>query len=490
MHLSKRSRIFCFLLLWRLASVFIVQTAHVPDEYWQSLEVAHNLAFGYGYQTWEWHENIRSYIYPFIISILYRILALLSLDYVPVLITLPRIIQAVVSAYGEYKFYELTQNDWTTYSLCINWYWYYCASRTIANTLETALTMIALSVFPWRDSNTKSLQFLWIVGFLCILRPTAAIIWLPLCCYHFGTSSQKKLVLLYKYFSICTICILFCIFFDSISYGNFVFSPWEFFYRNVLYKAGDLYGKQHILWYLFSGLPVLLGLYYIVFIFCVWHLCQYPTYYHRQSVMLLVIGWTVGVYSLLSHKEFRFLLPLLPMFLYICTSCRLKPPVKFVKIIRKILISLLVISNILPAIYFSMIHQRGTLDVMEVLRNDITNNHNTSSILFLTPCHATPLYSHLHVNVQTKILTCVPNFNGSTDYMDEADTFFAEPMSWLTNHYGNVTNNLLPSHIVAFDSVISRIKEFLKGYKVHAAIFHAHFPASNYGKYIYVYKRT
>ena len=31
----------------RLASVFIVQTYYVPDEYWQSLEVAHKLTFGW-----------------------------------------------------------------------------------------------------------------------------------------------------------------------------------------------------------------------------------------------------------------------------------------------------------------------------------------------------------------------------------------------------------------------------------------------------------
>lgn len=34
------------ILAVRLASVFVVQTYFVPDEYWQSLEVAHKLTFG------------------------------------------------------------------------------------------------------------------------------------------------------------------------------------------------------------------------------------------------------------------------------------------------------------------------------------------------------------------------------------------------------------------------------------------------------------
>lgn len=33
-------------LLWRVCNVLLVQTAFSPDEYWQSLEVAHRLVFG------------------------------------------------------------------------------------------------------------------------------------------------------------------------------------------------------------------------------------------------------------------------------------------------------------------------------------------------------------------------------------------------------------------------------------------------------------
>ena len=148
MHISKKTKVLSYLVVWRLISVFVVQTAHVPDEYWQSLEVAHRLAFGYGYVTWEWDMKIRSYIYPFLLSVIYQALASISLDHVIILTTVPRVLQATISAYGEYKFYEWSKNKWALYSLCINWYWYYCATRTLINTLETAFTMIALSIFP------------------------------------------------------------------------------------------------------------------------------------------------------------------------------------------------------------------------------------------------------------------------------------------------------------------------------------------------------
>lgn len=82
----KYKDIIALFVVTRLLSVVFVQTWYVPDEYWQSLEVAHNVAFGYGYLTWEWTLGIRSYIYPLTIALLYKFLNILHLDYVEVLV--------------------------------------------------------------------------------------------------------------------------------------------------------------------------------------------------------------------------------------------------------------------------------------------------------------------------------------------------------------------------------------------------------------------
>lgn len=39
-----------------LPALILPQTAFQPDEFWQSLEPAHVLAFGYGHLTWEWKD--------------------------------------------------------------------------------------------------------------------------------------------------------------------------------------------------------------------------------------------------------------------------------------------------------------------------------------------------------------------------------------------------------------------------------------------------
>lgn len=51
-------------------------------------------------------------------------------------------------------------------------------------------------------------------------------------------------------------------------------------------------------------------------------------------------------------------------------------------------------ANVIPAWYLGFVHQRGTLDIMQSLREIAATNSNNSSFLFLMPCHSTPLYRY------------------------------------------------------------------------------------------------
>lgn len=76
------------ILFVRILSVFLVQTWYVPDEYWQTLEVAHKQVFGYGALTWEWQQGIRSYLYPSVVAALYTLLKYTGLDYPEALVSI------------------------------------------------------------------------------------------------------------------------------------------------------------------------------------------------------------------------------------------------------------------------------------------------------------------------------------------------------------------------------------------------------------------
>lgn len=489
-YLPRKFGLLSLLILWRLISVILVRTVHVPDEYWQSLEVAHRLAFGYGYLTWEWTTMIRSYMYPFLISILYRALAILSLDSVLLLTTLPRIFQAILVAYGDYRFYKWTKSKWMLISLCLNWFWYYCATRTLINSVETVCTIIALSIFPWRESHVQSIKFLWIVGFLCMARPTAAIMWLPLCLYHICTSMEKG-ILFGRYILICFTCVVISVLIDSYCYGTYVITPWKFFQVNVLGNVGSTYGVKDALWYVYAALPVLLGLHIFPFLFACCLIFKRSALFPRESIMLVTISWTLFVYSLLSHKEFRFILPLLPLLIYTSFAYLNRLNIRVTAKVRKGLVAMLVCSNVMTGLYFSTIHQRGTLTIMEVLRGEITRaNTSLMDTLILTPCHSTPLYSHLHVNTPIRFLTCEPNLNNIEDYVDEADQFFGNAMAWLNDNYINNKKVALPTYVIVFDNTASEIPEFLRTYKLITKVFHTYFPERNYGKNILLYKQV
>lgn len=69
------------LYLVRIACSLLVRTSFFnPDEYFQSLEVAHKHVFGYGHLTWEWTAGLRSYLHPLLFMLPWSTLQFLKLD--------------------------------------------------------------------------------------------------------------------------------------------------------------------------------------------------------------------------------------------------------------------------------------------------------------------------------------------------------------------------------------------------------------------------
>ena len=70
------------IFIYRIALALLTRSIFQPDEFFQSLEVAHNLVFGYGKLTWEWQPGIaiRSVVYPASYVPVYWILRVTGLD--------------------------------------------------------------------------------------------------------------------------------------------------------------------------------------------------------------------------------------------------------------------------------------------------------------------------------------------------------------------------------------------------------------------------
>ncbi|XP_031524511.1 GPI mannosyltransferase 3 isoform X4 [Papio anubis] len=398
--LGENIHLVLFTIALRILNCFLVQTSFVPDEYWQSLEVAHHMVFNYGYLTWEWTERLRSYTYPLIFASIYKILHLLGKDSVQLLIWIPRLAQALLSAVADVRLYSLMKQlenqevaRWVFFCQLCSWFTWYCCTRTLTNTMETVLTIIALFYYPLEGSKSmNSVKYSSLVALAFIIRPTAVIPWTPLLFRHFCQEPRKLDLILHHF------------------------------------------------------LPV----------------------------------------GMLSHKEFRFIYPVLPFCMVFCGYS-----LTHLKTWKKPALSFLFLSNFFLALYTGLVHQRGTLDVMSHIQKVCYNNPNKSSasIFIMMPCHSTPYYSHVHCPLPMRFLQCPPDLTGKSQYLDEADVFYLNPLNWLHREFHDDAS--LPTHLITFSILEEEISAFLisSNYNRTAVFFHTHLPEGRIGSHVYVYER-
>lgn len=155
------------------------------------------------------------------------------------------------------------------------------------------------------------------------------------------------------------------------------------------------------------------------------------------------------VLSLISHKEVRFIYPLLPS-LHILTAPVLASyflPAIYrssrVYMPRRLTLLFLLFANIVIALYTAVFHASGTLNVLSYLREQreihsppLGARNPGISAGFLMPCHSTPWRSHLtYPDINAWALSCEPpvglNEIQKAAYVDEADQFYDNPSQFL-----------------------------------------------------------
>ncbi|KAL8977490.1 MAG: hypothetical protein Q9205_006720, partial [Flavoplaca limonia] len=157
-----------FLVTIRVLNALCIRTFFQPDEYFQSLEPAWEIAFGSdsgAWITWEWKNRLRSAIHPTLFAGVYwmsaelsKLLQLTPHNHAELLLAAPKVTQAVIAALADYytwrlgeRMYGRRSNEaWAALFLSVvsPWQWF-VSTRTLSNSLETTLTIIALHQWPW-----------------------------------------------------------------------------------------------------------------------------------------------------------------------------------------------------------------------------------------------------------------------------------------------------------------------------------------------------
>ncbi|KAH7340629.1 glycosyltransferase family 22 protein [Rhizoctonia solani] len=305
-----------------------------PDEYFQALEPAHRVVFGTGHLTWEWTRNppIRSFVYPALFVPAYALVKVMRLENTFILVWAPKFVQAAIASAGDLALYQLARSLFTKphgevvlFLSLMSPFNVLALTRTLANSTETSLVTIALLFWPFSLSQTRlrTRISLSLAALSCIVRPTATIIWAFLASELLWRASSSWgfvsslitdgcLVGLVAAFAITLI--------DTVYYGTLIFTPFSFVKTNLVSGIASFYGTNTCHYYVTQGLPIVLGPALPFAILGAWrHFKDVPAgrrtspSRRTRSLLLGVVAWSIAVYSLLAHKEWRFIHPLLPI---------------------------------------------------------------------------------------------------------------------------------------------------------------------------------
>lgn len=481
---------FVEILVIRVSFCFIIEPWHLKGEHLDSLEVAHLWTFGYGYLTWPWSEGIYSSVHPLSIAALYKALAWVGLDRVDYLVMVPRFFQALLTTYSDYCFYRWSNNNqWSLLLILTSWFWFLLATLTIICTVEICLTTIALRFYP-RQYDANTCTFIWIISFLIMIQPKAAILWFPLCVFHIQRHIRSVGEFIKAYILIPLVVGTIIVGIDSYVYGRFIVTPLNHFKTIV----SENFENLPLCWYFSIGLPVILGHVTIPFVIAAFETVRFNDVYHERFILLIAILFTLGIYSFYPEQKIRYFLSLLPLCLHI-TGDALKIWTRKLDQHQACIIACMIfLFNAVAIVLFILEFPRGSVDIMipieQIAREYRTPDGHRAKFLLLMPCYSTPLYSHVHQNVTLRFLTCEPNLNGEKDYIDEEEQFYANPAEWLQYNVTDYQKSRLPTHTVLFDSLEPEIEDFLKDYKlIHNVSNKNIFNISRIGQNILLYER-
>ena len=450
------------LVVVRILESFLLRTAFNPDEHWQANEVAHSLAFGESVTppallTWEWlpPAEIRGWAHPMLFAALFKLLAVLGLDSRWMVAWTPRGLQAVIAACGDVAIARLggPSAQWLQIT---NWFMAFCLPRTYSNSLECVLFTWCLVLYVVRKDGLRT--FL-LAAVTLLVRPTAAVMFVPVGLHHLFVRKGR----LAEIVPGAIMYLLLTLLVDRIGYGHFVFVPWNFFKFNSLQGVSALYGTHPFLWYLYAGIPFMLGPHLLPLVLAI---VDFKALLRRHGLLLSILIFSVVVYSLNPHKEFRFLLPLMPV-LFVVMADKARQ-------LKAWLTWIIMFGNLGMFLFFGMVHQAGPDAVMTELARI-----QPKSVVFLMDCHQTAFASHLHgIGVEwLRQLDCSP----TSAKPHESARFSNDPVTFSASFLTGLPE--LPSHIVVYEDgrwpLLRQILDKL-GYTTQSV--HAHIPFSLLGE--------
>ena len=481
-------RIFLLLCIFRIGNVFLIQTYFDPDEFWQSLEPAYCEVFvnekhcpGF---TWEWKRRspasasnlleqsmlgpARSYLAVVPTFILYWTAKYFDIDSHWLISRGPMFLNAIMVAapidLAVWYCARWLRNglprlsalpSWCLFCSLISWFNGYSLVRTFSNSQETLLLMVAISLVSpellgnvdKRHGILRACIAFFLGGLSVAIRFSSVAAFFPMgevLALRYKSPSAR---IAYLFFP-CAICglagILAAMLVDRYFYGFYTIPFLGNFHFNVVMDYASLYGSHPWHWYFTAGIPAISGLLLpfltvdsIRFVFG-------AGTYGIRNLWIIAVTYVVTM-SFNTHKEFRFLHPMLPIF---CLLCGERVRTLFIgrhgngsQLRLKAFYMVFVIANLVPLLYLGLVHQRGPIEVNRKIVKIAKQMYQTAprgnkfTIHYLTgACHSTPLLSSLHsppLTFDTWALDCSPDCRSDPHRLCEYEKFAKDPADFV-----------------------------------------------------------
>ena len=468
--------LFALLVAFRLLNVMLIRSAFDPDEYWQTLEPAYCTVFGDSLPcnsvhccqlTWEWTRRVsidhssswlqralngpvRSYLSVLPTDLLYRCLRGLALDESWLIARGPMLLQAITVAapvdwltwYTARHIYDdAAIARWALFGTLTSWFGAFCWVRTYANCQEAVLLLAALALVAKGIARWD--PFIFVLGGIAVgIRFTAVVAFVPLGLLLARRRCQNAMDFVLYVMHTCAFCgllgLMLSLVVDRIFYGFWALPFLGSFHFNAILGMANLYGSHPWHWYVTAGVPAVAGLVSPMIPVALWYKTTGPKGDNNVTLLQSIVVCYIAVLSMSPHKEFRFLLPTLPLFIVLAA-----PNIERLLRGRPTVVLLWIIINVGAVGFLGLFHQSGAISVnQEIVQTTAQHSATTAaptliSIHYLLPCHTTPSRSHLHSrDFQVREvwhLDCSPSCRVSNTC--ESEAFAQDPQNFLRGTY-------------------------------------------------------
>jgi phosphatidylinositol glycan class B len=308
---------------------------HHPDEHFQIVEFANYKLGGTPelHLPWEFANQMRPGLQPFLAYLFLKPYYALGFKNPYVFTFILRLISGLLAIVVALKWHEVVKLKIASekyqklhlFLSLLGWSAIYIHVRFSSENFAAMAFVIGLFVWQFSNSKHKSLLFgIW-AGLSFVFRFQAIFLIIGWVFWYLFIQKNKISKLLPVILG-GVISIVFGLIFEFWLYGELTFSSWAYLEQNVIYNKASNFGTEPWYWYFEQIFNLAMPPFSIILLLSI------PLMITRYKQD--VIGWCVLFFilghSVIGHKEFRFLFPLIYFVPYvsICTLIWIEEKIK------------------------------------------------------------------------------------------------------------------------------------------------------------------